>query len=141
MHSHFAFTRSEVERHWALNLYPPLCPCPCYIPGSRIPTPTHIYIYPLPAPPHEPSNERKHNFPMFCTNSLFDRKILFLHSNRSAKQKMQKSKETKKNSGKKSKMALQFCLGLTLPFGLLFFAAYEKWPRSFVPRRNPNRCG
>lgn len=27
------------------------------------------------------SNKRKHNFPMFCTNSLFDRKILFLHSN------------------------------------------------------------
>jgi len=34
---------------------------------------------------------------MFCTNSLFDRKILFLHSNRSAKQNAKKSEERGKN--------------------------------------------
>jgi len=49
------------------------------------------------------SNERKHNFPMFCTNSLFDRKILFLHSNRSAKQNAKRAK-----NAKKAEMPLQF---------------------------------
>lgn len=98
--------------------FPPPLPLAIF-PDRESPHPhPHPHPYPFPHAPFQRSNERKHNFPMFCTNSLFDRKILFLHSNRSAKQKCKKAK---KNGGKKSKMPLQFCLCLTLPFGLLLF--------------------